>query len=99
MPSPLRFVPEEAKLWTDSDGLPIAIAEVTIRTIQGRYLMRPSSRSTATYSGFESSATDSGVSAMGVGIQGEKSGATSPVSSPLCAISVCVFLPTGGHLS
>ena len=45
MPSPLRFVPDTAKLWTDKDGNPIAIAEVTIRTIQGRFLMRPSTRS------------------------------------------------------
>ena len=47
MPSPLRFVPDAAKIWKDSDGNPIAIAEVTIRTIQGRYLMRPSSRGTS----------------------------------------------------
>ena len=45
MPSPLRFVPDTAKLWRDNDGNPIAIAEVTIRTIQGRFLMRPSTRS------------------------------------------------------
>ncbi len=47
MPSPLRFVPNAAKLWKDPAGNPIAIAEVTIRTIQGRYLMRPSARSTS----------------------------------------------------
>jgi hypothetical protein len=46
MPSPLRFVPDTAKIWKDSNGNPIAIAEVTIRTIQGRYLMRPCPRST-----------------------------------------------------
>ncbi len=46
MPSPLRFVPNAAKLWKDSGGHPIAMAEVTIRTIQSRYLMRPSPRST-----------------------------------------------------
>ena len=33
MPAPLQFVPEDAKTWTDSKGRPIAIAEVTIRTI------------------------------------------------------------------
>ena len=44
MPAPLRFIPEEAKLWTDQKGRPIAIAEVTIRTIQGRYLMKPTLR-------------------------------------------------------
>lgn len=36
MPSPLRFVPDTAKLWADNDGNPIAIAEVTIRTTQNR---------------------------------------------------------------
>ncbi len=38
MTTPLRFIPEEAKLWTDSKGRPIAIAEVTVRTVQGRFL-------------------------------------------------------------
>ena len=47
MPSPIRFVPNTAKLWKDPTNNPIAIAEVTIRTIQGRYLMRPSSQSTS----------------------------------------------------
>ena len=47
MPSPLRYVPDEAKLWRDEEGNPIAVAEVTIRTIQGRFLMRPSPRSTS----------------------------------------------------
>ena len=47
MSSPLRFVPDAAKLWKDPTGNPIAIAEVTIRTLHGRYLMRPSSRSTS----------------------------------------------------
>lgn len=43
--SPLRFVPEESKLWKDSHGNPIAIVEVTIRTLQSRFLMRPCTRS------------------------------------------------------
>ena len=46
MTTPLRFIPEEAKLWTDHKGRPIAIAEVTIRTIQGRYLMKPTPENT-----------------------------------------------------
>jgi hypothetical protein len=46
MAAPLRFIPEEAKLWTDQKGRPIAIAEVTIRTIQGRYLMKPTPENT-----------------------------------------------------
>ena len=29
MPSPLRFVPNAAKLWKDPGGQPIAMAEVT----------------------------------------------------------------------
>ena len=58
MPSPLRFVPNAAKLWKDPAGNPIAIAEVTIRTIQGRYLMRPSSRSTSLILGVISKAQE-----------------------------------------
>ena len=46
MAAPLRFIPEESKLWTDQKGRPIAIAEVTIRTIQGRYLMKPTPENT-----------------------------------------------------
>jgi hypothetical protein len=46
MPSPLRFIPEEAKLWTDSQGRPIAIVEITVRTIQGRFLMKPTPENT-----------------------------------------------------
>ena len=46
MAAPLRFIPEEAKLWTDQKGRPIAIAEVNIRTIQGRYLMKPTPENT-----------------------------------------------------
>ena len=41
MTSQLRFIPDEAKLWTDSKGRPIAIAEVTVRTVQGRFLLQP----------------------------------------------------------
>ena len=46
MAAPLRFIPEETKLWTDPKGRPIAIAEVTIRTSQGRYLMKPTPENT-----------------------------------------------------
>jgi hypothetical protein len=41
MPNPLRFIPEEAKLWEDSQGRPIAIVEITIRCLQGRFLLVP----------------------------------------------------------
>ena len=41
MPKPLQFVPEDAKIWTDTKGRPIAIAEVTIRTIMGMFLLKP----------------------------------------------------------
>jgi hypothetical protein len=41
MTTPLRFIPDEAKLWTDHKGRPIAIAEVTVRTVQGRFLLQP----------------------------------------------------------
>ena len=42
MPRPLRYVPEEAKTWTDSYGRKVAVVEVTIRAYQSRYLFRPS---------------------------------------------------------
>ena len=41
MPTPLRYIPEEAKLWTDSQGRRIAIVEVTIRCIMGTFLLAP----------------------------------------------------------
>ncbi len=41
MTTPLRYIPEEAKLWTDKKGRPIAIIEVTIRCIMGTYLLVP----------------------------------------------------------
>ena len=41
MSTRLRFVPEEAKLWKDRKGRPIAIAEVTIRTLLGMFLLLP----------------------------------------------------------
>ncbi len=41
MPSPLQFVPDSAKKWTDAKGRPIAIAEVTIRTVMGMFLLKP----------------------------------------------------------
>ncbi len=47
----LRFIPDEAKLWTDDEGHPIAIVEITANCLQGRYLLRPSPRSTALYLG------------------------------------------------
>ena len=42
MPRPLRYVPQEAKTWTDSYGRKVAVVEVTIRAYQSRYLFRPS---------------------------------------------------------
>ena len=44
MTTPLRFIPDDAKRWTDSQGRPIAVIEVTIRTIQGRFLLAPTER-------------------------------------------------------
>lgn len=41
MAAPLRFIPEQAKKWLDRKGRPIAIVEVTTRTIQGRFLLKP----------------------------------------------------------
>ncbi len=42
MPRPLRYIPMEAKSWTDSRGQKIAVVEITIRAKQGRFLLRPS---------------------------------------------------------
>ena len=47
MPSPLVFVPKEAMLWEDSQGRPIAIAEVTVRCLQGLGLLHPNEHSTS----------------------------------------------------
>jgi hypothetical protein len=47
MPSPLRFIPEDAKLWTDSKGRRIAVAEITIRCHQGRSLLKPTQHNTS----------------------------------------------------
>ena len=44
MTTPLRFIPDDAKRWTDTRGRPIAVVEVTIRTIQGRFLLAPTER-------------------------------------------------------
>ncbi len=44
MPSPLQFVPDSAKKWTDAKGRPIAIAEVTIRTVMGMFLLKPTAQ-------------------------------------------------------
>ena len=42
MPRPLRFIPDETKIWTDSYGRQVAVIEVTVRAKQSRYLLRPS---------------------------------------------------------
>ena len=42
MPRPLRYIPEDAKTWTDSRGRKVAVVEVTIRAKQSRFLLRPS---------------------------------------------------------
>ena len=41
MPRPLRFIPEDYRNWTDSYGRPIAVVEVTIRTLLGMFLLKP----------------------------------------------------------
>ena len=46
MPTPRRFIPDELKLWTDPEGRPIAVVEVTWRTICGLYLLAPTKRNT-----------------------------------------------------
>jgi len=44
--SPRRFIPDALKLWTDPEGRPIAVIEVTWRTICGLYLLAPTRRNT-----------------------------------------------------
>ena len=44
MSTPLRFIPDEAKRWTNKAGDPIAVVEVTIRTLLGIYLLKPTDR-------------------------------------------------------
>ena len=41
MARPLRFIPNEYLAWTDSYDRPIAVVEVTIRTILGMFLLTP----------------------------------------------------------
>ena len=44
MSTPLRFIPDSAKRWTNASGERIAVVEVTIRTILGIYLLKPTER-------------------------------------------------------
>ena len=46
MSSPRRFIPDALKLWTDLEERPIAVVEVTWRTICGLYLLAPTKRNT-----------------------------------------------------
>ena len=47
MSTPLRFIPDDAKLWQDRHGHPIAVVEVTTRTVQGRFLLKPTQHNTS----------------------------------------------------
>jgi hypothetical protein len=44
MSTAYQFIPDEAKRWTDRYGRPIAVVEVTIRTVGGMYLLTPNAR-------------------------------------------------------
>ena len=44
MSTPLRFIPDSAKRWTNASDERIAVVEVTIRTILGIYLLKPTER-------------------------------------------------------
>lgn len=46
MSRPLRFIPDEALCWRDARGRPVAVVELTVRTVQGRFLLRPTPRNT-----------------------------------------------------
>jgi hypothetical protein len=41
-----NYVPDSAKLWTDSQGRPIAVVEVTIRCVMGTFLLAPNEKNT-----------------------------------------------------
>jgi len=47
MSTPLRFIPDDAKGWKDRHGHPVAVVEVTTRTMQGRFLLKPTQRNTS----------------------------------------------------
>ncbi len=47
----LRYIPDEAKLWTDDKDRPIAIVEITANCFQGRYLLSPNPRRSALFLG------------------------------------------------
>ena len=47
MATPLRFIPDDTKLWPDRHGHPIAVVEVTTRTVQGRFLLKPTQENTS----------------------------------------------------
>ena len=44
MSTPLRFIPDEAKRFKNRSGESIAVVEITIRTILGIYLLKPTPR-------------------------------------------------------
>ena len=44
MPTPLRYVPQDAKIWKDGKGRPIAVVEMTIRTLLGLFLLKRTTR-------------------------------------------------------
>jgi hypothetical protein len=58
MPTPLRYVPQEALLWEDAQGRPIAVVEITIRCILGTYLLKPTERNTSLIKGVIGRAQD-----------------------------------------
>ena len=47
MSTPLRYVPQEAMIWKDAKGRPTAVVEMTIRTIEGMFLLKPTTRNTS----------------------------------------------------
>ncbi len=58
MPTPLRYVPEEAKLWRDDEGRPIAVVEVTVRCLLGMFLLKPTPENTSLVKGVLGRAQD-----------------------------------------
>lgn len=46
MPTPLRYIPPD-HLWKDAKGRPTTVVEITIRTTQGRFLLKPTPKHTS----------------------------------------------------
>jgi len=58
MTTPHRYIPENAKRWRDAEGRPIAIVEITIRSVMGVFVLKPTERNTSLLKGVIGRAQD-----------------------------------------